>query len=55
MKTDILNLRLGANYIPWEKHNFSFNLINMFRNTNQQIENPKLNELTTTIGYNYSF
>lgn len=54
-KINVLNFRIGANYMPWKKHNFSFNLIDMLRNTNQQIENPKLNELTTTLGYNYSF
>lgn len=55
VKTSILNFRLGANYMPWKRHNFSFNLIDMVRSTNQKIENPKINELTTTVGYNYSF
>ena len=52
---NVMNFRLGANYIPWKKHNFNMNFIQMFRNTDQAIENPNLNEMTCTMGYNYSF
>lgn len=51
----VTNLMLGANYTPWDKHNFNLTLVQMMRNTNQNIENPKVNETTCTIGYNYSF
>ncbi|TDM00471.1 MAG: hypothetical protein C4K58_04495 [Flavobacteriaceae bacterium] len=54
-KIDVVNLRLGANYTPWEKHNFNLNFVQMFRTTDQEIENPNLNEMTCTVGYNYSF
>lgn len=52
---NVMNFRLGANYMPWKKHNFNLNFIQMFRNTDQAIENPNLNEMTCTFGYNYSF
>lgn len=52
---NVMNFRLGANYMPWKKHNFNMNFIQMFRNTDQAIENPNLNEMTCTVGYNYSF
>lgn len=52
---NVMNFRLGANYMPWKKHNFNMNFIQMFRNTDQAIENPSLNEMTCTVGYNYSF
>lgn len=52
---DVMNFRLGANYMPWKQHNFNLNVIQMFRNTDQTIENPNLNEMTCTMGYNYSF
>jgi hypothetical protein len=52
---NVMNFRLGANYMPWKKHNFNLNFIQMFRNTDQVIENPNLNEMTCTLGYNYSF
>ena len=51
----VMNFRLGANYMPWKQHDFNFNFIQMFRNTDQAIENPNLNEMTCTVGYNYSF
>lgn len=53
--TNVMNFRLGANYMPWKQHNFTLNFIQMFRNTDQAIQNPNINELTYTIGYNYSF
>ncbi|MDY3345639.1 hypothetical protein PG326_10365 [Riemerella anatipestifer] len=52
---NVTNIRLGANYIPWKQHNFNFNFIQMFRNTDQKIEHPNLNETTCTVGYNYNF
>lgn len=51
----MVNLMLEANYTPWDKHNLNLTLVQMMRNTNQNIENPKVNEITCTIGYNYSF
>ena len=52
---NVMNFRLGANYMPWKQHSFKQNFIQMFRNTDQAIENPNLNEMTCTVGYNYSF
>ena len=52
---NVMNFRLGANYMPWKQHSFNLNFIQMFRNTDQAIENPNLNEMTCTVGYNYSF
>lgn len=51
-QSSIINIRAGANYSPWQKHQFNANVIQMLRNSNQQ---PKINEMTATIGYNYSF
>lgn len=53
--TKISNFRLNANYSPWQKHSFSTAIIQQFRNTNQDVPDKKVNELTATIGYNYSF
>lgn len=52
---NVMNFRLGANYMPWKKHSFNLNMIQMFRKTDQAIENQNLNEMTCTVGYNYSF
>lgn len=52
---NVMNFRLGANYMPWKKHSFDLAFIQMFRNTDQAVENPNLNEMTYTVGYNYSF
>lgn len=51
---NVTNFRLGCNYNFWKKHSFNANIIQMFRNTNQQSQNPKLNEMTASFGYNYS-
>lgn len=51
----VMNFRLGANYMPWKKHSFDLAFIQMFRKTDQEIDNPSLNEMTCTMGYNYSF
>ncbi|MDO5614765.1 MAG: hypothetical protein Q4G16_01135 [Cruoricaptor ignavus] len=53
--TNVLNIALGANYMPWKQHHFTLNFIQMFRNTNQNIDNSNLNEMTANIGYNYNF
>lgn len=54
-KINVMNFRLGANYMPWKKHSFDLNFIQMFRGTDQAVENPNVNEMTCTVGYNYSF
>ncbi|WP_228458700.1 TonB-dependent receptor [Chryseobacterium aureum] len=53
--SNVISFRLGANYIPWKKHSFDVNFIQMLRNSNQAVENPNINEMTLTAGYNYSF
>ncbi len=54
--TNVTNLRVGANYTPWKKHNFNLNVVQLFRrNINQETKTPSLNETNCTIGYNYSF
>lgn len=55
ISTKVTNFRVNAGYSPWEKHSFNASIIQMFRNTNQDIPDKSLNELTATIGYNYSF
>lgn len=55
VSTKVTNFRVNGAYSPWEKHNFNASVIQMFRTTNQDIPDKKLNELTATIGYNYSF
>ena len=52
---NVMNFRLGGNYMPWKKHSFDLAFIQMFRKTDQATENPNLNEMTCTVGYNYSF
>ncbi len=52
---NVMNFRLGANYMPWKRHSFDLAFIQIFRKTDQAIENPNLNEMTCTVGYNYSF
>lgn len=54
-KLNTTNLMLDANYTPWKKHNLKFTLIQMIRNTNQNIDHKNISETTCTIGYNYSF
>jgi hypothetical protein len=54
-KINVTSLRLGANYSPWQKHNFNASLIQMFRKTDQAVEHKNINELTASIGYTYSF
>ncbi len=45
------NIRLGANYTLHKKHNFNFNIIQLFRKNKSDL----LNEITSTIAYSYSF
>jgi hypothetical protein len=45
------NLRLGGNYAWKEGHNFTLNLLSLFRNTIQ----TSTNDFTTTFGYTYTF
>ncbi len=52
---NVMNFRLGGNYMPWKKHSFDLNFIQMFRKTDQEVENQNINEMTCTVGYNYSF
>lgn len=52
---NVMIFRLGANCMPWKQHNFNLNFIQMFRNADQAIENPNLNEMTCILGYNYNF
>ena len=51
-KINIANIRLGISYVLWEKHNFSLNTIQLFKNSSTI---SKLNEFTATLGYNYAF
>ena len=51
-KTDVLNFRANASMVVSEKHNFSLNAVQLFRNTTNQ---EALNELTVTFGYSYTF
>ncbi|MBW8241186.1 hypothetical protein K1F50_00140 [Muricauda oceani] len=45
------NLRLGGNYAWKEGHNFSLNILSLFRNTVQ----ASTTDFTTTFGYTYTF
>ena len=46
------NIRLNANYILKEKHNFNLNLIQLFRSTSSNVSTA---DVTVTFGYNYPF
>lgn len=50
-QSQFYNLRLGANYAWKEGHNFTLNLLSLFRNTVQ----TNTNDFTTTFGYTYTF
>ncbi|SHJ48144.1 hypothetical protein [Aquimarina spongiae] len=50
--TNIVNLRATISYILKEKHNFSLNAIQLFRQSNTT---DNLSELTATFSYNYAF
>ena len=49
---DVLNFRLGANYMYKEGHNFNLNFINLLRNS---VTQDKVNDFTATLGYTYNF
>lgn len=50
--TNVLNFRLNASTVVADKHNFNLNAVQLFRKSTDQ---NKLNELTITFGYAYSF
>jgi len=50
--TDVLNFRANASMVVAEKHNFSLNAVQLFKNASNQ---EALNELTLTFGYSYTF
>jgi len=54
-KINTTNLRLGIGYTAWKKHNFSADVIQMLRSSNQTDQNPHVNEMTATLGYSYRF
>ncbi len=47
----VYNFRLGSNYTWLQKHNFSMNVLSLFRNTVLQNNN----DFTVTFGYTYTF
>ncbi|WP_282089955.1 hypothetical protein [Aquimarina algiphila] len=51
-QSNITNLRGTISYVLKEKHNFSLNAIQLFRNSNST---DNLSEITATFGYNYAF
>ena len=50
-QSSIYNFRLGGNYVWSQKHNFSLNLLALFRNTTL----ANNNDFTVTLGYTYTF
>ncbi len=57
-KTNVLNLRGNASFIYKDNHNFTLNLIQLFRNSSNNgtgTGNGNLSEFTATLGYNYAF
>ncbi len=50
-QSDVLNFRLGSNYVWLEKHNLSLNFLMLFRNS--QLNTGR--DLTITFGYSYAF
>ncbi len=51
-QNDILNFRFNAGYKLLEKHQFNFSVLSLFR---QNVSSLKSNDLTATLGYNYTF
>ncbi|MCX2680554.1 hypothetical protein OOZ15_11430 [Galbibacter sp. EGI 63066] len=47
----VYNFRLGGNYVYLEKHNFSLNLLSLFRNG----ATSSGNDFTATLAYSYTF
>ncbi|WP_108866377.1 hypothetical protein [Aquimarina aquimarini] len=50
-QNDIYNLRLGGNYTLYESHNFTLNLLSLFRKSKA----GNNTDFTATLGYSYSF
>ena len=50
----VTNFRGVVSYVFKEQHNFSLNMIQLFRNTSAG-STPNVNEFTATFGYNYTF
>lgn len=50
-QNSVYNVRLGANYVWLQRHNFNLNLLTLFRET--MAENA--NDFTATLGYSYNF
>ncbi|MBC6111327.1 hypothetical protein ACFOG5_08880 [Pedobacter fastidiosus] len=51
-QSSVLNVRANASYVVMKKHNLNFSLMNQNRNI---MSKGKNNDLTTTLGYGYSF
>ncbi|QCX40667.1 hypothetical protein FF125_20300 [Aureibaculum algae] len=49
---NVVNFRVNGSYRWLENHNFTLNVIQLFRNT---ISQDNVNDFTATIGYNYTF
>jgi len=55
-QVQVWNLRGNASYAFMKKHHFNLSLVTLLRENKQQRIGPaRLTELTTTVGYNYSF
>lgn len=50
-QNSVYNFRLGGNYLWLQKHNFTLNLLSLFRNTSL----ANSNDFTATLGYTYTF
>lgn len=51
-QSSVLNIRANASYVMLKKHNLNFSLMSQNRNVRVK---GKTNDLTTTLGYGYSF
>ncbi len=51
----VINLRASGNYTLKEKHQFNLNLTRIDRISPQNSAQPKFNEFTVQIGYNFNF
>ena len=50
-QSTVYNFRLGSNYVWLKKHNFSLNVLMLFRNSGLN----RNNDFTATLGYTYTF
>lgn len=50
-QSEIVNLRLGSSYVWQKRHNFSLNILSLFRSTT----NGNSQDYTVTFGYSYAF